>query len=85
MKLRSCHHCKKMKFSIMDFLRKRWILSHLLKKSLMENFIFCAVHFHSMLLDKAGAPSPLSLNCFDITRYNKRLSASLSLENKLSS
>ena len=39
-----------MKFSIKDFLskcdqirRKLWIWSHLLKKSLMENFIFCAV------------------------------------------
>ena len=31
----------KMKFSIRSFLR---IWSHLLKKSSMENFIFCAVH-----------------------------------------
>ena len=43
-------HCKKMKFSIKDFFskcdqirRKLRIWSHLLKKSLMENFIFCAV------------------------------------------
>ena len=41
---------QKMKFSIKDFLskcdqirRKLWIWLHLLKKSLMENFIFCAV------------------------------------------
>ena len=41
---------KKMKFSIKDFFSKcyqilsiLWIRSHLLKKSLMENFIFCAV------------------------------------------
>ena len=41
---------QKMKFSIMDFFskcdqirRKLWIWSQLLKKSLMENFIFCAV------------------------------------------
>ena len=41
---------KKMKFSIKDFLSKcdqihsfLWIWSYLLKKSLMENFIFCAV------------------------------------------
>ena len=41
---------QKMKFSIMDFFgkcdqigRKLWIWSHLLKKSVMENFIFCAV------------------------------------------
>ena len=39
-----------MKFSSKDFFskcdqirRKLWIWSHLLKKSLMENFIFCAV------------------------------------------
>ena len=38
-----------MKFSINDFFsicdqiqRKLWICSHLLKKSLMENLIFCA-------------------------------------------
>ena len=45
-------HCtaQKMKFSIKDFFsncdqicRKLRIWSHLLKKSLMENFIFCAV------------------------------------------
>ena len=41
---------QKMKFSIKDFFikydqirRKLRIWSHLLKKSLMENFIFCAV------------------------------------------
>ena len=41
---------KKMKFSIKDFFSKcdqicwkLWIWSHLLKKSLIENFIFCAV------------------------------------------
>ena len=41
---------QKMKFSIKDFFskcdqirRKLQIWSHLLKKSLMENFIFCAV------------------------------------------
>ena len=41
---------QKMKFSIKNFFskfdqirRKQWIWSHLLKKSLMENFIFCAV------------------------------------------
>ena len=32
-------------FSKCDQIRsKLWIWSHLLKKSLMENFIFCAVH-----------------------------------------
>ena len=43
---------QKIKFSIKDLFskceqihRKLWIWSHLLKKSLMENFIFCAVYF----------------------------------------
>ena len=43
-------HCTKMKFSIKDFFskcnqirRQLWISSHLLKKSLMEDFNFCAV------------------------------------------
>ena len=41
---------QKMRFSIKDFFSKfdqiysfLWIWSHLLKKSLMENFILCAV------------------------------------------
>ena len=44
---------QKMKFSINDFFSKceqirifLQICSHLLKKSLMENFIFCAVTVH---------------------------------------
>ena len=44
------HTVQKMKFSMKDFFSKcdqirsfLWIWSHLLKKSLMENFIFCAV------------------------------------------
>ena len=44
------HTAQKMKFFIKDFFskcdqirRKLRIWSHLLKKSLMENFIFCAV------------------------------------------
>ena len=46
-------HCTKMKFSIKDFFsrcdqirRNLRIWSHLLKKCLMENFIFCAVKLH---------------------------------------
>ena len=46
----SFKHYKKNKFFIKDFFskcdqirRKLWIWSHLLKKSLMENFNFCAV------------------------------------------
>ena len=45
---------QKLKFSIKDFFSKcdqicsfPWIWSHLLKKSLMENFIFCAVQLAS--------------------------------------
>ena len=34
---------QKMKFSIKDFYSKCDLMSHLLKKSLMENFIFCAL------------------------------------------
>ena len=48
--LLSPYTSQKMKFSIKDFLskgdqipRKLQIWSHLLKKSLMENFIFCLV------------------------------------------
>ena len=44
------YNAQKMKLSIKDFLNKcdqirsfLWIWSHLLKKSIMENFIFCAV------------------------------------------
>ena len=49
---------QKMKFSIKDFFSKRdqicrklRIWSHLLKKSLMENFIFCAVSLTILLLE----------------------------------
>ena len=51
-KIPSCLHytAQKMKFSIKDFVskcdqirRKQRLWSHLLKKPLMENFIFCAV------------------------------------------
>ena len=34
-----------MKFSIKDFFRKLRIWLHLLKKFLIENFIFCAVYY----------------------------------------
>ena len=54
------HHCTKMKFSIKDCFSKcdqicschrSW--SHLLKKSLMENFVFCSMYAHSV---KANGP-----------------------------
>ena len=52
---------QKMKFSVEDFFSKcdqihlkMWICSHLLKKSLMENFIFCAVYIiYSFSVTKA--------------------------------
>ena len=47
----STNNCTKMKFSIEDFFSRcdqicsfQRIWSHLLKKFLMENFIFCAVN-----------------------------------------
>ena len=47
---------KKIKFSIKDFFnkcgqvrRKLWIWSYLLKKSLMENFIFCRVEDQTLI------------------------------------
>ena len=50
------YHCKKMKFFIKDFISKcdqiRSFLrnySHLLKKSPMKIFIFCAVHLFAMI------------------------------------
>ena len=49
---------QKMKFSIKDFLSKcdqisfLRIWSHLLKKSLMENFIFCAVFGERSTLER---------------------------------
>ena len=55
------HATQKMKFSIKDFfskcdqiLRKLQILSHLLKKSLLKNFIFCEVScsFHLILVTR---------------------------------
>ena len=55
------HTAQKMKFSIKDFFskydqirRKLWIWSHLLNKSLMENFIFCAVLPPTIILTSFG-------------------------------
>ena len=48
---------QKLKFSIKDFfskcdqIRRLWIWSHLLKKSLMENFSFYAVFVKTQLLE----------------------------------
>ena len=53
----SIQPAQRMKFSIKGFFskcdqirRKLWIWSHLLKKSFMENFIFCAVSHPLTLL-----------------------------------
>ena len=50
---------QKIKFSIMDFFSKSdqirrtlRICSHLLKKPLMENFVFCAVNVHIIVIKK---------------------------------
>ena len=62
---------QKIKFSIKDFFskcdqfpRKLWIWSHLLKKSLMENFTFCAV----MAL---WQQMHLSLRCIVLVSFKK--------------
>ena len=75
-------HCTKMKFFIKDFFckcdhirRKLQIWSHLLKKSLMENFILCAV---SRQLDLLGGKinhlreifSPIDILCVDETKID---------------
>ena len=59
---------QRMKFSIKDFFskcdqnrRKLWIWSNLLKKSLMENFIFCTVSVF-----------PTGINLFKINIRNTR-------------
>ena len=68
------HTAQKMKFSIKDFFskcdqirRKLRIWSHLLKKSLKENFIFCAVTYQHRFMIKHLLPkfSHLSIknNC----------------------
>ena len=57
---------QKMKFYIKDFFskcaqirRKLRIWSHLLKKSLMQNFIFCAVHEQGII----RKPRQMGLSC----------------------
>ena len=66
-------HCTNMKFSIKGFFsegdqfrRKLLIWSHLLKKSVMENFIFCAVLNWKVL------------NCYDnMKNFNERLMSNI--------
>ena len=54
---------QKLKFSIKDFFRKLQIWSRLLKKSLMENFIFCAVKVSLMINFRE-----IFFSKFDVTR-----------------
>ena len=57
--MREILHCAKNEFSIKDFFSNcdqinqfLWFWSHLLKKSLMENSIFCAVmHSYAFIYD----------------------------------
>ena len=66
---------KKMKFSIKDFfikcdqIHRKLLWSHLLKKSLMENFIFCAVYVDLWALCK------LVCTMIDSTRFFRALSS----------
>ena len=82
-KIMACNDCshtvQKMKFSIKDFLskcdqihRKLRIWSHLLKKLLTENFIFCAV-----LEDEGSSEKGHSPRIFNYTyaEQNKQLYA----------
>ena len=41
-----------LKISSVNVIRKLWIWSHLLKKSFMENFIFCAISLHQKDVDR---------------------------------
>ena len=59
---------QKMKFSIKDFFSQCGqihsflrIRSHLLKKSLMENFIFCAVKVKQMIKEMIYSPQKYKL------------------------
>ena len=55
----------KMKFSVKDFFSKcasfLRIWSHLLKKSLMENFIFCAMNYEFISFGKSNGNSYLPI------------------------
>ena len=67
---------QKMKFCIKDFFnkceqicRKLWICSHLLKKLLMENFIFCAVT-REYILSFISCSSEKELNKLEVQGEN---------------
>ena len=71
------YHCTKMKFSTKDFfstcnqirsLLRLW--SHLVKKFLMENFIFCAVYFQICTKDCQWSGHRLLVNSFTVDWFN---------------
>ena len=68
--INSPYHCTKIKFSIEDFFSKcdrigsfLWIWSHLLKRSLKQNFIFCAVYKFPFLKWFRNVPHAGGLVC----------------------
>ena len=68
---------QKMKFSMKDFFSKAdqirsflQIWSHLLKKSLMENFIFCVVNPTCIDLNFTNVPRTLQISCVIQTRLS---------------
>ena len=82
-----------MRFSIDDFfgkcdqIRRKWIWSRLLKKSLMKNFLFCAVMvskvYFSIISPSAISDAPLLYNepCL-IPFYNFTVSSFFTLGKK---
>ena len=67
----------KMKFSIKDFFSKcdqirifLWIWSHLLKKPLMEDFIFCAVSSFSRIIDTDQEISGSDFSLYQTSIFN---------------
>ena len=69
-----------MKFSIKDFFRKcdqirsfLRIWSHLQKKSLMENFIFCAVKFTHLTMNNSDKLVEISISHSPLVNKNSRL------------
>ena len=71
-KSRRPNHCTKMKFSIKHFFSKcdqihsfLRICSHLLKKSLMDNFIFCAMNYNIFIYSNV-APNCMFMKLLEI-------------------
>ena len=62
---------QKMKFSIKDFFSMR-IWSRLLKKSLLENFIFCAVLMNMLILELTGLLFLLKMLVLYLIKFQER-------------